>query len=328
MRKSRFLAGMAAVAVTAVAIPASAQTPVDVTLTNPPGSRIMYVEDLTGNELEELAFGTGRSVPFRIRVQDAAYGRQAFSISATMTNLYQAPGGVINQDATPIQSKDIRLGRQVNPLAIADVNAIVQPVLDTQSQLINPTLCGLLGIGTSVLSGGTGCLLNGTDVVGKVTEVDVPVDLANLPALPMVPQANDVGPFTNPEFGANTAGDGDDANTGTPATARRVLSGAPLPVDLGPLTSAVQSLNVGQTLVDENALLAELFAAYPLLGSAGDGVLDSIVNSTVATVETLTVANILKQTGTYTALPTLDVDIPAAATAGAYKGTLVVTGLQ
>ena len=328
MRKSRLLAGLAAVAIGAVAVPASAQTPVTVTLTNPAGARVMYVETMEGAPLTELAFGERRSIPFRVRVQDQAFGRQAFSISATMTNLYQAPGGVVDHDATPIASREVTLGRQGTPLAVAGVTAIVQPVIDTQSQLLNPTLCGVLGLSTVVL-GGSGCVLEGTDILGTVQEVTVPIDLSEVGALPLVPQANEVGAFTNPEFGANTAADGDDAGDGAPAaTARRVLSGAPLPVDLAPLTSAVAALNVGDALIDENALLADLFASYPALAGFNDTVLDGIVDSTVATLENLTVANILKQTGTYSALPTLDVDVPAGAKEGAYKGTLVVTGLQ
>lgn len=335
MRKSRFLAGLAAIAIGAAGVPASAQTPVPVTLSNPAGSRTLYVESLDGTALNALDFGTGRSVPFRVRVVDSAFSRQQFSVSATMTHLYQAPNGVVNQAATPIMSSDVALGRQASPLNVHSVTAILQPVLDTTSRLLDPLACTALGLTSSVLAplnglpGGTGCTLTTNDILGKVTEVTVPVDLNNLPALPLVPQMNETGAFTEAEYGVGTAGAGDARATGAPAaTPRRVLSGTALPTDLGPMQNALSALNLGTALVDNNALLQQLQATYPALTSLAPATISGIVTNTVATLNTLTLANILKQTGTYVALPTLDVTVPAGASAGGYKGTLVVTALQ
>lgn len=329
MRKSRLLAGLAAAASVSLAVPAAAQTAVPVTLSNPAGSRTMYVESLDGSPLTTLDFGTSRSVPFRLRVVDNAFDRQAFSVSATMTKLYQAPGGTVDQSLPAIASANVSLGRQAMPLGVNGVTALVQPVLDTTSRLLDPLVCTVLGLTAVLLPGfGNGCELTASGALGKVTEVTVPIDLSNLPALPLVPQMNETGPFTNAEYGAGTAGAGDPAATLDPATARKVLSGTALPTDLGPLNSALSDLNVGTALVDNNILLQNLQAAYPALTSLLPATITSMLSTTTATLETLTLANVLKQTGTYVALPTLDVTVPPGTNAGDYKGTLVVTALQ
>jgi hypothetical protein len=336
MRKSRLLAGLAALAIGATALPAHAQTAVPVTLTNPAGSRTLYVEGLDGSALQALDFGTGRSVPFRVRVVDSAFNRQQFSVSATMTNLYQAPNGSVDQSLTPIASSQVSLGRQVAPLSLNNVKAIVQPVVDTTSRLLDPISCAALGLTTSLLPavgslpGGTGCTLSTNDIMGKVTEVTVPIDLNNLPALPLVPQANETGAFTNAEYGLGTAGAGDSRGINAPAaTPKQVLSGSTiLTTDLGPLQTALSALNTGTALVDNNVLLQQLQATYPALAGLAPSAVSGLVNNTIVTLNQLTLANLLKQTGTYIALPTLDVNVPAGATAGGYKGTLVVTALQ
>jgi hypothetical protein len=335
MRKSRLLAGLATLALGATALPAHAQTAVPVTLSNPTGSRTLYVENLDGSSLSALDFGTGRSVPFRVRVADSAFSRTPFSVSATMTNLYQAPNGSVDQALTPIASSQLALGRQATPLSINSVTAIVQPVLDTTSRLLDPIACTALGLTSSALTAvgglpaGTGCTLTTNDVLGKVTSINVPVDLSNLPALPLVPQANETGAFTNAEYGLGTVGAGDSRATGAPAaTPRKVLSGTVLPTDLLPMQNALSALNLGTALVDNNAVLQQLQATYPALATLAPSALSGLLTNTVATLNQLTLGNILKQTGSYVALPTLDVTVPAGASAGGYKGTLVVTALQ
>jgi hypothetical protein len=325
MRKSRFLAGLAALSVLAVGVPAQAQTsPVDVLLENPGGTRVVHVENVDGTPLEELDFGTSRSLPFKIRVVDNAFDREDFQVTATMTNLYRTDAnGNVSYALDHIDSADISLGSVASPSAL-DVKALVQPVLDTVTTITNPTICNVLGFTPLNLT--DGCTINGTAVTGKLTELTLPQDVLNqLPKLPLVPQAVTTGPFTNPEYGAGSLGAGDPAKTNVAPTARQVLGGSASPVDLSALQALVDGLTAS-ALIDPVALLAELGQTLPISSLLPTQVTELLASTTVL-VEDLELSNIISQTGTYVSLPTLKVN-STGAEAGDYKGTLVVTALQ
>lgn len=328
MRKSRFLAGLAAIAIGAAGVPASAQTSVPVTLENPGGSRVMFVEEIDGTPLEALDFGTSRSLPFKVRVVDDQFDREGFTVSATMTNLYATDGlGNVDYDLQEIASAQVSLGSVAGPSAL-DVSAVVQPVLDTVTSLTDPIICNLLGF--TPLDPTDGCTINGTSVAGKLTSLTLPADvLAQLPKLPLIPQPVETGAFTNPEHGVGTVGAADPTPSVLDPTSLDVLGGDALPVDLSALDSLLDQLVAGaddSAIIDSTALLNELGQTLNL-GALLPAQVATLLASTQATVQNLTLGNILSQTGTYVSLPTLNVSTATAA-AGDYKGTLVVTALQ
>lgn len=329
MRRTRFLAVATTAAVVAVAVPAAAQTNVGVTLNNTGSSRTLYVEDLSGQQLSTLAFGTNRSLPFRVRVVDSSFARQSFTVNATMTNLYVDDQGSIDH-TKEIASSNVTLGSQATPLNVLSVSAAVKPVVDTVSTITDSTICATLGLVPSLVDGINACRPTAANLAGNVQNVTVPVDLSNLANLPLLPQANESGAFTNAEYGAGTAGAGDpDAGSAPTATARRLMAGSRVDTAavLAPLHAALNT-TVG-TVVSADAVKEALAAQFPatwaLLSSTQ---INSIVSSTVATVDALVASHVTSQSGTYISLPKLDVEVPSGAPAGSYRGTLVVTALQ
>ena len=326
MRKSRFLAGLAALAVVAVGVPAQAQS-VPVTLVNPSGNRVVTIEDMTGANLTTLDFGTSRELPFRVRVQDNDYARRDFSVSATMTNLYVDNAGTPDY-TKKIASSDVGLDSQLNPLNVLGVSATVQPVVNTVTTLVDTTLCGVLGL-TVVNSA---CVLNTTNITGKVIN-DLTINVDNLttalPKLPLLPQANEKGPFTNPSYASGTVGFSDPAKTATPATPLLLASGDKdiTPV-LTELNTAIDALPLA-SVVNPSDVIAKLQAQLPLVwGLLDTAEINAILAATDAVPVPLTVDGILSLTGTYISLPTLKVNVPTTASAGNYKGTMVVTSVQ
>ena len=323
MRKSRFLAGLAALAIGAAGVPAGAQN-VPVTLSNPSGTRVIAIEDMTGNTLSSLDFGTTRELPFRVRVQDTDYSRSDFSVSATMTNLYLHDGTAYDY-TKKIPSAEISLGSQANPLNVLNLSATVQPTVNTVTTLADGTICGILGLA------GSSCTLNTTGLTGKVVEdLAMTIDsLADLPTLPIVPQQNQQGPFSNPTYAADTAGELDPARTATPATPLTLAEGDAI---LAPVLSELDGTLAAPPLdqvVNPASVVAALQAQFPLVwGLLSTAQIDTILAATDAVPIPLTVSGVLSLTGTYFSLPTLGVNVPTTAATGNYRGTMVVTGLQ
>ena len=322
MRKSRLLAGVAAVASAALTLPAGAQT-VPVTLENPSGTRVVTVENMTGSELASLDFGKSRELPFRVKVQDTDYSRTGFSMSSSMTNLYVNNNGL--QYGQKIASAKVSLDSQANPLNVLGVSATVQPIVGTVTTLADSTVCGVLGLV------GNNCVLTTTGLTGKVVEdLTMTVDdlAADVPKLPLVPQANAKGDFTNPSFAAGTAGALDPAKTATTPTELLLVSGGAntAPV-LSELDAALDALPL-DSVVNSADVMAALQAQFPLTwGLLSQTQLAEVLAATDAVPVALTVNRILTLTGTYMSLPTLKVDATNAA-AGNYQGTLVVTSGQ
>jgi hypothetical protein len=341
MRKFRKLAaGVAALTVAGVGFPAGAQTDeVPVSLENTSGSRTILIEDMTGNELQELAFGASRSLPFRVRVQDQAIAATPFTVNASLTNLYFDETGV--DYSTLIESENVKLEPQVGlGFDVLDLEATVQPIVDLVATLTGPLapICATLTGAISLPTGG--CTVEATGVVADVLDLTIPVDLSNLTNLPLLPQNPDTGFFTEAEYGGGVGlGDPAGANgTGgrLAGTQWKLAAGSPVTSNLvfDPLTDAVNDLTRSEIISDAAVLAAfnEVVTklASPLINTLGATTTD-LLNATAATAQTLGADELLALTGQYISLPKLSVTVPVkdpALPAGTYRGTLVVTGLQ
>lgn len=339
MRKTRLatsLAALAALALGSSGAPVSAQSAVPVTLQNTTAARTLYVESMTGQSLSSLDFGSVRSLPFRVRVVDSSFTRTPFTVSATMTNLYLDSGGL--QYGTKIPATNVSLDSQVNPLNVLGVSAAVQPLVNTVTTLtgVDAAICTVLGLATPLVNGLPTCSLTTTGLSGVVQNLNVPVNLSVLSNLPLLPQANQIGPFTFPEFGAGTVGAGDTVakaaatSAGQIATPLRVVGGAPVSTSavLSALQGALATTPLA-SLVPTESVTAALNAQFPAAwGNLSTAQVNTILAQTVGAAQTLTGLQVLSQTGTYISLPTLNVNVPGGVPAGQYKGTLVVTALQ
>jgi len=310
--------------VVAAAVPARADTAVDVIVGNG-GPRTLYVEDLAGNELTTLDFGALRTLPFRVRVVDDAFDRDDFTVLASMTNLYRDDSGDLVFDDR-IASSDLELVNPRNPLDITGVSSQVQPVLDTVTTIANPVTCGLLSL--PVLGGS--CTIDLDDLTGKLQTLDAVVNLADTSNLPLVPQFAEQGAFTNPEWIGDTL---PAKPSGAPAaTQRRLLAGEA--IDAGDVLTDLQTdlddLVAGADLDDLIDTSVFLSAIQDELDMVLTGPLITAIlgATTTVTAETLDAAHILYQSGQYSSYPMLRVDVPDDATNGTYRGTLVVTGIQ
>ena len=320
-------AGVAAVAVAAVGLPANAQTDVDVTLSVPDGTRVVHVEDMSGAPLTSLDFGeTDRSLPFRVRVEDTAMEIDGFNVYASMTHLYTA-------GERGITSANVSLGSQTNPLNVLEVTSTVQPLVNTTTILTDSLICNVLE-GVSTLLPAEDCTLQTTGVTGKIVEDLVnTINLADLDNLPLVPTGPEELAFTYADFGVGTAADdaNDTDDDGQPTTLRRVIGANPTDAVLfSELDDALDDLAATSltSVVDTNDVLAALQAQYPLVwGLLSQAQITELLTATTAQVQDLSLTRILAQTGQYISLPTLDVDTTDAP-AGEYVGTLVITGIQ
>lgn len=332
MPKTRVLTALAALALSAGAMPASAQSTVTVTLDTTASSRTLHVENMAGQPLSSLDFGSVRSLPFRVRVVDSSFTRTPFTVSATMSNLYLDNAGTPVY-GTRIASSNVAVGSQANPLNILGVSAAVQPLVNTVSTVTDSTICSTLGVAMTLVGSTNACVLNASSLTGNVQNLGVNVDLNNLTNLPLLPQANETGSFTNADYSTGAgAGDtaGKTAAAGITPTPRRLVAGAPAVTStvLNALTDALVKTPLS-TLVPTasvtSALQSQFATTWALLTS---GQIDAILASTAGTPLPVTASQVLSQTGTYMSLPTLAVTVPGGVPAGQYKGTLVVTALQ
>jgi hypothetical protein len=180
------------------------------------------------------------------------------------------------------------------------------------------------------MSGGS-CELTTSSLIGNLQTVQLPVDLSDLSNLPLLPQQNETGAFTDAEYGTGTVGFNDPNKGGQPpATPRRVLAGSRVDTAavLSDLAALLETTPLA-TLVPVETVVAALQAQFPTVwGLLSPAQIDAIILSTVGSVVPLTLAEVVAQSGTYMSLPTLDVNVPAGTVPGDYSGTLVVTALQ
>jgi hypothetical protein len=245
-----------------------------------------------------------------------------------MTNLYFDTGTGLDFDGTPppIPSGNLEIVNPTAALNVVDVEAVVQPVFDTVTTITDPVFCALLGLT------GAGCTLSLSNLQGTLQTVPLTVNLSDLTGLPLLPQVAEEGPFTVPDY-AGVAAPAAPTNPLAP-TSLQMIEGTPVSTAavLSALQTALNSVLSSQALTDKiatgtltSALQTALGVVFSTLSSTQ---VDTILSSTVATVDALLPVSILGQTGTYFSFPVLGVTVPETAVAGSYKGTLAVTGLQ
>jgi hypothetical protein len=324
IKSALLLLGLAGLAATTVA-PANGEE-VTVAVSNPGGSRTVYVENLLGQTLTSLDFGTTRSQPFRVRVVDTTMDRSGFQVLTTMSHLYKVSGAT-HDWASTIASSDISVNYPPDPLNLLDVHAVVAPVFD-MTETVGGATC------TAIQAAGGSCNVALSAIEGLRKTVDLVVDLTDLSNLPLIPQIGETGDYAQPDFSGIGANDPNKPGSFTP-TSRQVISGAVSNAvnTLNSISSALQALVAGQpisSLVDVDTVTGAL--RDDLGGAVYDALLpaqvQTIVDALSATVRAVTTGDIVGQTGTYLSYPKLDVNVPSTTSAGDYEGTLVVTAVQ
>lgn len=322
MRRTRLLAVAAVLALVAAVAPVGAQTEVPVTVETTANTRVIHVENMLGAPLTSLDFGSGRSLPFRVRVVDNALLPATFTVEATMTRMYRNGGGVGDY----IDSSKVSLGRQVNALSAQDVLAFVQPVLDLTATIDDLAICALLELPLSGPLGSQTCTITANGVLAEVQQLVLDTT-GLLSGLPLVPQLNDTGAFTNAEFGVAPATTDPDAATAGAPTALAVAQSS-LGDVIATLNDLLDALGLDLAdLISDDAIVAAFTAVNALVADLLPGQLGTLVTDTVGAVRDLIEANLLSISGTYLSFPTLDIDTTGAA-AGSYAGTLVLTSVQ
>jgi hypothetical protein len=319
------LAGLAAMAATGAPSPAGAEQ-VTVALNNPGGSRTVYVENLIGQPLTTLDFGTSRSQPFRVRVVDATMDRSGFEVQTSMSNLYKTSDASFDW-ATKIASSNIAMAYPANPLNLLNPQAVVRPVYD-MTETVSGALC------TTIVSAGGSCSIAMSAVEGLRKTVTLAVNLADLNSLPLVPQTGETGAFSSPDFAGIAANDPAKPGSFSP-TNKKVISGVVSTASntLTSVTTALQSVVAGQpagSLVDANTLASSLRSALggPVFDILLPSQVTTILNALTVTARAVNAADIMGQSGTYLSYPRLDVTLPPGQAPGDYQGTLVVTAIQ
>ena len=316
--------GLAAMATSV--LPASAQTTIGVGLTQTGGSRTVAVEDLAGSPLTSLELNTGRSLPFRVHVTDSSYDRKAFTVSATMTNLYKSTGASSFDFGTKISSANVSVDRLTAPVDALSVSALVKPAFTVLATITDPILCAKASL--PVVGGVCTTNLN-SQLDGVNQTVNSVVDLSNLSKLPLVPQAPQPGAFTNPDFQGVGAGDAAGiaaAGSSTP-TPHQVVGGI---LGVSPFLTAVQSTlaaTVGATPAASLVAGGQSQLLATLQNTIG---VPTILTSQVtfaASLVPLVASNILAQSGTYYSYPVLNVN-STGASQGSYRGTLIFTTIE
>ncbi|HZT66158.1 MAG TPA: hypothetical protein VFA11_10255 [Acidimicrobiales bacterium] len=341
-------AGAAVISLVAVAGAAGAQTSlVNVSLANTSPTRTLYVENLAGQDLSQsgLNLGSLRSAPFRVRVVDQTMTPQNFSVSATMTNLYQCSGS--GSSCTPVQSQSIdssnvSLSYGTNPLDVLNVSATVAPLFNFSEDVstVDSSLCTTL----QTLSGNPGaCTISLTSLQGLPQTLNQAVSgltASALSGLPLVPQSGSAGAFASPDW-QGVASAFKPSNPAAPTQLPVLTGGSNL--TSGVLTTLQNALATSPTnsIVDVNSVLVPALSnalgtavasatnanaggpVWALLTTAQQNEL--VANLTPALVPILA-AQVTGLSGTYMSFPTLNVSVPNTAAGGTYEGTLVVTG--
>lgn len=330
MAKIRSLVVLAAAAATVGgALPASAG-PITLAVSNPGGSRTVFVEDLLGNSLTKLDFGTLRQLPIRVRVVDAAADTAGFTVTASVTNLYMSTGQSLDF-AQSVSSGNVSVTYPTTPVDALAVGASVAPLLNLAGTVPAP-LC------TALTLAAVSCNLSLTALEGKVQALTgIPVDLSDLTNLPLVPQTGQAGAFTNPAYAGVAANAPQPAGPPTP-TALRVSSGSLNLVSsaLNALNTALASVVSGSALssvVDSSAVAGAVRSVLPAaVVSVFDALtptqLAAVIASFTAQAQGLVPGQVTALTGTYLSVPIMHVSVPSDAARGEYQGTLVVTATQ
>ncbi|HET7530046.1 MAG TPA: hypothetical protein VFJ98_03700 [Mycobacteriales bacterium] len=323
LSRPRALAALAATAALAAPALAFADTStVPVTTVVATGTRTLHVTDPTGAAIgaNGLPLGAGHGGALLVNVTDVNYQHAGYQVSATMSNLYPWSGSSFDFAGTPIPSSAISVGYPSGLLDLVDVKALVAPVV----QLTGTVNVGGLGLPVAINQTVDGATQSVQTLADAVTKSSLAGALADLP---VTLQTGETGAFTapaglpgeptahpNPTSKVLMSGDAQD-----PAGAALVDA---LNTTLGGDTAA-QLVSAG--LLDQNAVVsavAQQLGITPDLLSAAD--VTSIMSTLTGTVTSLA-GSILGQSGSYNTMPALSITVPPSASAGLYRGQLVVT---
>jgi hypothetical protein len=286
------------------------------------GTRTLNVTDPTGAAIgaNGLPLGAGHGGALLVNVTDANYQHAGYQVSATMSNLYPWSGGGYNFNGTPIPSSAISVDYPSSLLDLVNVKSLVAPVL----KLTGSITVGGLGVPTAINQSVDGATESVQVLANTVTSSTLAAALASLP---VTLQTGQTGAFAAP------AGlPGEPAAHPNP-TSKVLMSGAAQAPAGAALVNALNSTYGGDSaaqlvaagLLDQNAVIsavAQQLGITPDLLSAAD--ISSIMSSLSGTVTSLA-GSILGQSGSYNTMPTLSITVPSSASAGVYRGELVVT---
>lgn len=318
-----------AMVIAMVASAAAEQT--EVSLVNAAGSRTMSLSTLSGDSLTALPMGSAREAPFLVNVTDIAYSRQGYQVTAQLSNLYMwDPASSSWSCGDKISSNQVSVDFLTNPTAVRELAVVAQPVLDLSATL------------TDAITTALG-LPSGTSIVAPVTEdmqsfANSTVYSGLESALPLKVATGAGGTFTDrmPHTGCGDGG-------ASIPTAVEIQNGSIS--DDASMLAWVQSVadsvfataSGGDGMTAAEAVAAELVADSAIdasIRSALEAIVDNdllITDLIIADVKALltatdhTVASILGQTGSYTSLPALNVDVPGGTETGLFKGTMTIT---
>lgn len=285
------------------------------------GTRTLNVTDPAGTNIgtSGLPLGVGHGGSFLVNVLDTNYQHAGYQVSATMTNLYRLASGSPDFNGTPIPSSAVSVGYPSNLLDLLDVQSLVTPVVQLTGAL-NLPLLSAVNVSQTV-NGLTQSVQSLTDPVTKATLSSV------LNQLPVTLNTGEVGAFTSP---ASYPGDG---TSNASPTSKVLMSGTAQQPLTSALVAAINSTLGGLTaqqlitagLLDQNTVLQ---AAATALG-VPTNLLTSTDITTILTTLTGTVTgltgNLLGQSGSYTTMPALSINVPSGVTTGTYQGQMVVT---
>lgn len=294
--------------------------PVTVAVVN--GTRTLTVTDPAGAAIggSGLPLGVGHSGAFLVNVTDANYAHAGYQVSATMTNLYPY-AGTYDFGGDVIPSSAVSVDYPGNLAGLVDIESIVAPVVTLSGNL------GLLGT------------ISGLDVDGVTQSVQTLSNAVTqdtlatvLDQLPVSLTAGATGAFTDPADIGQAGEPG--APHGSP-TSKVLMSGdaqsptalldalvAALDNDLGGST-AQELIDAG--LLDQDTVLTAVAGDLGLVPSLLTNLqITTILNGLTGTVTDIT-GDVLGQTGTYSSLPALGIDLPVGTDTGVYRGQLVVT---
>jgi len=320
-RAALALAAVGAMVAPAVGAYADTST-VPVTTLVATGSRTLHVTDVNGAAIgaNGLPLGAGHGGALLVNVTDLNYQHAGYQVSATMTDLYPWSGSAYDFAATPIHSNAISLSYPSSLLDLVDVKSLVAPVLH---------LTGTVSIGAVPTPVDIDQTVDGTttSVQTLANAVTASTLAGALADLPVTLQTGQSGAFTN---AAALPGE----PTAHPSPTSKVLmSGAAQQPLTSALVSALNTTVSGDTasqlvsagLIDQNAVIAAVaqqLGITPDLLSAAD--ITAIMTNVTGTVSSIA-GNILGQSGSYNTMPALSINVPSSASAGLYRGQLVVT---
>ena len=316
------LAAAAAVLVPMAAMADSSTVPVTTVVAT--GTRTLNVTDPTGAAIgaNGLPLGAGHGGALLVNVTDVNYQHAGYQVSATMTNLYPWAGSAYDFNGTPIPSSAISVGYPSDLLDLVDVKSLVDPVIKlTGSVSVGPVGLGLPTSINQTVDGATSSVQTLANTVTKSTLASA------LASLPVTLGTGETGSF------ASAAGLPGEPTAHPNPTSKVLMSGSAQDPASAALVSALETAYGGKTaaqlvaagLLDQNAVIsavAQQLGITPDLLSAAD--ISSIMSTLTGDV-TAIVGSVLGQSGSYNTLPTLSIDVPSSASAGVYRGQLVVT---